>query len=136
MLNLDYMKNLFKLKLKSLTSLLFKKIIFLILLIVIIIYGFLFFSQPQVSAVVPLPPDAFVNVKDFGAKGDGITDDTSAIQRAINDSSSRRLRLVFPASETYYLVTSQLTLRSIPILVDTERLFLCQLSPLRQILET
>jgi hypothetical protein len=37
-----------------------------------------------------------INVKDFGAKGDGVTDDTDAIQKAIQ-SKARSRQLLFPA---------------------------------------
>jgi hypothetical protein len=50
-------------------------------------------------------PDRFsdvVNVKDFGAVGDGVADDTAAIQAAINAGSS----IYFP-SGNYYLNTTQ-----------------------------
>lgn len=38
-----------------------------------------------------------ISVKDFGAKGDGVTDDTSAIQTAINNCASNDGLLFFPA---------------------------------------
>lgn len=54
-----------------------------------------------------------VNVKDFGATGDGTTDDTAAIQAAINfctNLSNRRQTLYFPAANaaTYYKITAPL----------------------------
>jgi len=43
-----------------------------------------------------LTPQASVSVRDFGAKGDGVTNDTSAVQAAINAGSAPRT-VVFPA---------------------------------------
>lgn len=43
-------------------------------------------SSNQIS--VPLSPTS-INVKDHGAKGDGITDDTQAIQRAVNAAAEQ-----------------------------------------------
>lgn len=45
-----------------------------------------------------------MSVKDFGAKGDGVTDDTSAIQAAIDSTSSANQRLLLPAG-TYISTT-------------------------------
>lgn len=55
--------------------------------------------------------DMTTNVKNFGAKGDGITDDTTAIQNAINfiKNSSYISELYFPPGE--YVITS-------PLLID------------------
>lgn len=54
-----------------------------------------------------------VNVRDFGATGDGTTDDTDAIQAAINfctNASNRRQTLYFPANDAsdYYKTTAPL----------------------------
>jgi len=52
-----------------------------------------------------------VNVKDFGAVGDGVTDDTAAIQAALTSTYSnnggRGIKLLFSAGT--YLITSSLT---------------------------
>lgn len=47
------------------------------------------------------------NVLDFGAKGDGITDDTAALQAAVNAAMSQNKRLYLPKGE--YLVSSTIT---------------------------
>ena len=44
-------------------------------------------------------PEGWINVKDFGAKGDGVTDDTEAIQKAVNAGTV----IFFP--EAYYLIS-------------------------------
>ena len=48
-----------------------------------------------------------VSVKDFGAVGDGVADDTAAIQAAITHSSAARIRLFVPNGK--YKITSTLT---------------------------
>lgn len=55
----------------------------------------------------------FISVKDFGAKGDGITDDTAAIQKAIEYSINNQVSLHFPTSD--YAVSQTLL---IPRLYD------------------
>jgi len=48
-----------------------------------------------------------VSVTDYGAKGDGVTDDTAAIQAALNYVGSSESELFFPAGD--YVITSGLT---------------------------
>jgi hypothetical protein len=55
-----------------------------------------------VQQTVQTKLEQYVSVKDFGAVGDGVADDTAAIQDAIDASSS----VYFPAGE--YLVTTKL----------------------------
>jgi hypothetical protein len=59
---------------------------------------------------VPAPVD---NVKDFGAKGDSITDDTNAIQSAANDAANNHRSLFFPAGT--YVHNGALTFNGIVV---------------------
>lgn len=72
--------------------------------------AFIQFTQSGAGAVTRTAQDKMrdtVSVKDFGAVGDGVTDDTVAIQAAIN-SSAGNLAVYFPAGT--YKVTSQITI--------------------------
>jgi hypothetical protein len=61
---------------------------------------------PVPSDLTPLPPgDTWVNVKSFGAKGDGVTDDTAAFRKAIAEH-----RAVYVPTG-FYIVSDTLTLR-------------------------
>lgn len=53
------------------------------------------------SSVVTPPTDLFVNVKDFGAVGDGVTDDSAAIQAAIDDVSGDGGGSIYMPSGTF-----------------------------------
>jgi hypothetical protein len=50
-----------------------------------------------------------VSVKDFGAVGDGVTDDTAAIQAAINYASNNRFPTVYAPAGKYKISTIYLT---------------------------
>jgi glucan 1,3-beta-glucosidase len=62
----------------------------------------------------------FRNVKDFGAKGDGTTDDTAAIQRAINDGGRNgNLGTTTAPAVIYFPLGTYVVSRSIQNYVDT-----------------
>lgn len=76
-------------------------------------------NQPIIRSLQAQLDDAWVNVKAYGAKGDGITDDTVAINRAIEDLYTKQLTtsenvrqarktVWFPAGR--YLVTDTILL--------------------------
>ena len=67
---------------------------------------------PVASDLVPLPPgESWVNVKSLGAKGDGATDDTAALARAISEHGT----LYFPSGA--YVITDTLVLRPDTVLI-------------------
>lgn len=71
--------------------------------------GFLQSGTGAVARTVQYKLRDIVSVKDFGAVGDGITDDTVSIQAALS-SLTQYSTLYFPAGQ--YLVSSTLTLRT------------------------
>lgn len=58
------------------------------------------------TLVAELVTNESVNVKQFGSKGDGVTNDTNSIQNAINYCQDNKLKLIF--SNDTYLVTTLL----------------------------
>jgi len=79
-------------------------------------------AGPKLAAAIPFEPGkggsaagrplpdvpGVANVRDFGAKGDGKTDDTAAIQKAISENRSRGGRIVYLPAGTY-LVSDKLS---------------------------
>jgi uncharacterized membrane protein YobD (UPF0266 family) len=72
-----------------------KNIIYSILLCILIAGLFLLYKYHYVDSKV-------INVQDYGAKGDGITDDTRAIQKAFNTVTRTKTNVYFP-SGTYMI---------------------------------
>jgi hypothetical protein len=74
------------------------------------------YTQTVSNVVAPNFGDPGVNVRDFGAKGDGTTDDTTAIQNAITaaESDDTTLRAVF-IPDGNYIVSGLTVARSITI---------------------
>jgi hypothetical protein len=74
-------------------------------------------ASGSVQTTVQAKLQESVSVKDFGATGDGVTDDTAAIQAAIDHAVSVKGKLVFPKDN--YRITSTLTVTQ-PITIDGE----------------
>ncbi len=51
-----------------------------------------------------------INAKDFGATGDGTTDDTAFLQAAATAAGTLRADLVIPATGTFYKLTTEVTI--------------------------
>src|SRR3954463_8477986 len=64
------------------------------------------------ETVLPLPgpnyPTGIINVKAYGAKGDGVTNDAAAIQAAFTAALARSARVYFPGG--IYIVNASLSL--------------------------
>lgn len=65
-------------------------------------------SPTEIKANSIITKGPWVDVRAYGAKGDGSTDDTTAIQTAINTGK----RVYFPGTSSYYKITAALTLSS------------------------
>ncbi|WP_242057216.1 glycoside hydrolase family 55 protein [Pseudalkalibacillus hwajinpoensis] len=84
-----------------------------ITILLLIVGGYLFLQEDKGQRTPPVSADVGqdvvkepdrINVQDYGAKGDGKTDDTKAIQKAINDGAY----LFFPAGT--YLISETIVL--------------------------
>ena len=72
---------------------------------------------PAASATSTVLSGLSLNVRDYGAVGDGITDDTAALQRTINAAASNGSSVYVPAGT--YIVSAQIVLASnVPISGD------------------
>jgi hypothetical protein len=68
-----------------------------------------------------------VSVKDFGAVGDGVTDDTAAIQAAINAANLYQLKLQIPGTVNGYKITAPLIIDSLGMCIEGNGEFVTQL---------
>lgn len=76
--------------------------------------GFLQAGTGAVATTVQAKLRETVSVKDFGAKGDGVTDDTAAIQNAVNACSAGST-LLFPLG--IYLISSTITIATASVML-------------------
>jgi hypothetical protein len=64
---------------------------------------------------ISVPAALALNVRDFGAVGDGVTDDSAAFQAAINEAQTTATALFIPGSTTVYRATNLLITKPIKI---------------------
>jgi hypothetical protein len=76
-------------------------------LISVVLSSSCFPAERSIADAVVLPSDAnLINVQAYGATGDGITDDTAAIRRAIQENINQHRTLLFPQGT--YLISDTL----------------------------
>lgn len=67
--------------------------------------SYFFKARPQYE---DLSVSDIINVKDYGATGDGVTDDTAAVKSALADATTSNL-VYFPAGS--YIITNGITIQ-------------------------
>lgn len=68
-----------------------------------------FVTVGTVPRTVPAKLGEMISVKDYGAVGDGVTDDTAAIQLAMNTAKSSQVNMLFFPAGTYMVSTVNIT---------------------------
>ena len=66
------------------------------------------------SLIAELIPEPILNVKQFGAKGDGTTDDTTSIQKAVDYCYANNCKLIINGTSSFYKTT-------LPIIINITR---------------
>ena len=89
------------------------------------LYGISFLqSKSSLPSKAKQKIDKYVSIKDFGAKGDGVTDDTKAIQDAINYAYRMKYSVYMPPTTPFYNVLGGIVLKSdVDIRGDMSKLY-------------
>ncbi len=66
-------------------------------------------KQTQLNSKANVDSSGLINVKEFGAKGDASTDDTQAIQSAIDQAKTRTLTTIYLPVGTFRISKLNLT---------------------------
>ena len=111
-----------------------KKLLFIFLFIPTIIFGQKYNIKQNIvrnsilfsRGVTPINPNGFYNVLNYGAVGDGVHDDTEAIQNALNAATNSSV-VFMPAGN--YKITTALTIPSNTTLRGSGRNFGTTLTP-------
>lgn len=88
-----------------------KRLLQLLILINIVLVSLLLFLLFRENSNSSYLPPGSVQVEDHGAIGDGVTDDTVAIQHTIDDASKDKSGIVYLHPGKKYVITSTLTLK-------------------------
>src|SRR5450631_3918885 len=70
------------------------------------------------ASISAVANNTFINIKNYGAVGDGVTDDATSIQNAINHANSLGGGTIFFPSGTYIIGTTILMYSSIKLIGD------------------
>jgi len=80
---------------------------YILIATIFLIFGFSA-AQDQTASSLPVKKCGILNVVDFGAKGDGKTDDTSAFQKALNKAGENEKGGTVFAPQNTYLIAKHL----------------------------